>query len=64
MVNILLFSFLTNFFYYCVGYIFLFKNKDAKHSIFYKTLINIKKYSWKSIIENTFKDYVKSLSGF
>ena len=64
MVNILLFSFLTNFFYYCVGYIFLFKNKDAKHSIFYKTLIGVILTSFIALLLNFFIPLDQNINSF
>jgi len=64
MVNILLFSFLTNFFYYCLGYIVLYKNKNTKHSIFYKTLVGVILTSFIALLLNFFIPLNQNINSF
>ena len=64
MINILLFSFLTNFFYYCLGCIVLYKNKDTKHSIFYKTLIGVILTSFIALLLNFFIPLSQNINSF
>jgi hypothetical protein len=64
MLNILLFSFLTNFFYYCLGYIVLYKNKDTKHSTFYKTLVGVILTSFIALLLNFFIPLDQNINSF
>jgi hypothetical protein len=41
MIKILLFSILTNLFYYCLGSLILLKKKNTNYSCFYKALIGV-----------------------
>jgi hypothetical protein len=41
MIKILLFSILTNLFYYCLGSLILVKKKNTNYSCFYKALIGV-----------------------
>jgi hypothetical protein len=64
MVNILFFSFLTNFFYYSLGHIVLYKNKEAKHSIFYKTLVGVILTSFIALLLNFFVPLNQNINSF
>jgi len=64
MVSILFFSFLTNFFYYSLGHIVLCKNKEAKHSIFYKTLVGIILTSFIALLLNFFVPLNQNINSF
>ena len=64
MVNILFFSFLTNFFYYSLGHIVLYKNKEAKHSIFYKALVGVILTSFIALLLNFFVPLNQNINSF
>ena len=64
MIKIFLFTFLTNFFYYNLGSIVLFKNKNIQYSIFYKTLIGAITASFIALFLNFFTPLNKDINTF
>ena len=64
MVNILLFSFLTNFFYYSLGSVVLRENKTTNYSIFYKALIGVITASFIALLLNFFTPLNKGINSF
>jgi hypothetical protein len=54
MIKIIIFSFATNFFYFCLGSIFFFKNKNIDNLVFYKTIIGIIIASFIALLLNFF----------
>jgi hypothetical protein len=64
MIEIILFTFLTNFFYYSLGSIVLFKNKNIQYSIFYIALIGAITTSFIALLLNFFTPLNKSINTF
>lgn len=64
MIKILLFSFLTNFFYYSLGSVVLRENKTTNYSIFYKALIGLITASFIALLLNFFTPLNKNINSF
>ena len=64
MIKILIFSFLTNFFYYCLGSVVLHGNKSNNYSLFYKALIGIITASFIALLLNFFTPLNKNINSF
>jgi hypothetical protein len=64
MIEIILFTFLTNFFYYSLGSIVLFKIKNIQYSIFYIALIGAITTSFIALLLNFFTPLNKNINTF
>ena len=64
MIKIFLFSFFTNFFYYCLGSLVLYENKSIKYSLFYKALIGVITASFIALFLNFFTPLNRSINSF
>jgi len=64
MIKILIFSFLTNFFYYCLGSLTLQQNKVNKYSPFYKAFIGVVAASFIALLLNFFIPLNKNINSF
>jgi hypothetical protein len=64
MIEILLYSFLTNFFYFCLGCIILSRNNITNYSLFYKALIGVITASFIALLLNFFTPLSKDINSF
>lgn len=62
MIKILVFSFLTNFFYYCLGSIVLSQSKNNSYLLFYKAFIGITTTSFIALLLNFFTPLSKNIN--
>ena len=64
MINIIIFSFATNFFYYCLGSFFFSKNKSNDNVVFYKTITGIIIASFIALLLNFFLPLNRTVNTF
>jgi hypothetical protein len=64
MIEIFLYSFLTNFFYYCLGCLILSRNNITNYSLFYKALIGVITGSFIALLLNFFTPLSKNINSF
>jgi hypothetical protein len=64
MIKIFLFSFLTNFFYYCLGSLVLRQSKIKEYSLFYKAFVGVVAASFIALLLNFFIPLNKNINTF
>lgn len=62
MINIIIFSFATNFFYYCLGSFFFSRNKSTDNEMFYKTITGTIIASFIALLLNFFIPLNKTIN--
>ena len=64
MIKVFLFSFLTNFFYYCLGSLILHQSKIKEYSLFYKAFVGVVAASFIALLLNFFIPLNKNINSF
>lgn len=64
MIKVFLFSFLTNFFYYCLGSLVLHQSKNKEYSLFYKAFVGVVAASFIALLFNFFIPLNKNINSF